>query len=87
MINILDKINSLIAETKNECRNYTTEGLLIVTHDEWKEIVEEFNKLITAGNILSSEPKTNLTYNFYGIRLRIIRSIDIEQMELIIKSK
>jgi hypothetical protein len=85
-MNILDTINNLIAETKNDCRNYTAEGLLVVTHDEWEEIIEEFNKVMVVNHILSSEPKTNLTYNFYGIRLRIIRSIDIDKMELIIKS-
>jgi hypothetical protein len=79
-MNILDTINNLIAETKNDCRNYTTEGLLVVTHDEWTEIIEEFNKVMTTGHVLSSEPKTNLTYNFYGIRLRIIRSIDVDKM-------
>lgn len=85
-MNILDKINNLVLETKNECRSFTTEGLLVVTYDEWKEIIEEFNKVMTNNHILSSEPKTNLTYNFYGIKLRIIRSIDVKEMELIIKS-
>lgn len=86
-MNILDKINNLIVEARNECRSFTAEGLLVVTHDEWKEIIEELNGFMTNNHILSSEPKTNLTCNFFGIRLRIIRSIDIERMELIIKSK
>ena len=85
-MNILDKINNPIIETKNECSSFTAEGLLVVTHDEWKEIIEEFNKVMLNNHILSSEPKTNLTYNFYGIKLRIIRSIDVKEMELIIKS-